>query len=508
MMGSFRSGILAPIAALTRRFALLGAAALAAAVGGIAFLVKKVTDFGDNIGKMAKRTGLSIAFLQKLKFAAELGGNTIDDMEKAIRKITQAALDSDAGLLTYKREFDRLGVSVRANNGEMKDSETLFLDVAKALGKIENSTIRTAVASKLLGRAGTRILPMMSEGVERFLADLKEAESLGGVISDKDIANSERFVDELLRVKTILAGFGRKMIMPFLDSINDGLVMVQDALLNLEQAGFLAKFGDKLLDGAAALAAAGAIIIKAPNKFSAIGTIIVGAFKIGAQFVHNKIKEAFLGTELAKKTKQGKQGLEFIRRGIPGGAAGIIGDLIKGVQGLQGKDGKENRFSKFAEKQVDILGAMLDDVLEPAEALAKAMEADEKKLRQHKDALQNTLDTLAEGTGLLDPSGTQSFEELRSLFRDFLTPFDSGPVEKKKKTTIPRFDEADVTQESKRFSSLRQMGARLGGQGASEAEKIGQKQLTVQERMDKKLGEQNEMIRNSFSRNQKTFAKF
>jgi hypothetical protein len=112
---------------------------------------------------MSKRTGLAIDFLQKLKHAAELGGASLGDFDVVIRRLSQGALDASRGLKSANQDFDLLGVTIRAQNGELKTSEELFMDVAKALAGVQNSTERVAIATRLLGRSGSRVLPMLTD---------------------------------------------------------------------------------------------------------------------------------------------------------------------------------------------------------------------------------------------------------------------------------------------------------------------------------------------------------
>jgi len=299
----FHASVISPIGRFTAALFAVGAAAVTAAAAGIAVLIEKTAAYGDNIGKMAKRTGLTTDFIQKLKHAAELGGNTVDDMEKAVRKLAQSATDADAGLKTYTREFDKLGVGVRDTEGELKSTEQLLIDVTNALAQTENATERVSIASKLLGRAGTRILPMLADGANGFAAAMREAEELGLIMTPEQVRAAEQFRDEMLRTKGIFAGISRSFGSALLPAINTALITFQQTLKELRESGFIALAAEKLGYGAAMLLAAGEVIAKSPDRFGVLFDIIVTAFETGAKLAGLAIKQAFLDNSFVSKAR-------------------------------------------------------------------------------------------------------------------------------------------------------------------------------------------------------------
>jgi len=214
------------VAGVSTRVASWGAGMAAVAAGGLTALIKKTADAGDRIDKMSKRTGLAEEFLSKLDHAAGLSGTSLETMENAIRKMAQAAADSNAGLKTYQREFDRLGVSVTDSSGNIKDVETLFLESADALSRLENNTLKVSVASKLFGRAGTQLLPMLTQGRQGLKAMMDEAERLGVVWTSKTAGAAALLKDNMsrlsLQIKSTAVEFANALI-PRISEIAEGL---------------------------------------------------------------------------------------------------------------------------------------------------------------------------------------------------------------------------------------------------------------------------------------------
>lgn len=170
-----------------------------AIVGAMALSVKSFAEAGDEVQKMALRTGISTEALSELKHAAELGGSSLDDVEKAVKKMSKTVVDAESGLATYVRAFDRIGLS--AEDLIDLDPEEQFNKVAMAIAGMENPTLRAATAQEIFGRAGTQLLPMLSEGAEGLDRLRQEARDLG-IVFDQEAANkAANLNDAMTRLK-------------------------------------------------------------------------------------------------------------------------------------------------------------------------------------------------------------------------------------------------------------------------------------------------------------------
>ncbi|KKK73749.1 hypothetical protein LCGC14_2890710, partial [marine sediment metagenome] len=74
-----------------------------AAIGAAAASVKAFASMGDEVQKMAIRTGLSTEALSELRHAAEISGASLTTIEKGIKKMSKTIVDADEGMATYIR---------------------------------------------------------------------------------------------------------------------------------------------------------------------------------------------------------------------------------------------------------------------------------------------------------------------------------------------------------------------------------------------------------------------
>lgn len=189
-----------------------GAIMLAAGVAimaGIFKMADSYTKAGDEVAKMAKRTGFGVETLSELRHVAKLSGSSIESLEKGIKRMSSTIEDAKDGLETYTRSFDKLGLSV--DDIAAMAPEEQFWAIANAIADLEDPTTRAALAMDFFGRAGTDMLPMLAAGEQGIAAMRQEAHDLGLVFTEESAVAAERFQDSITRLKGALAGLGAEI---------------------------------------------------------------------------------------------------------------------------------------------------------------------------------------------------------------------------------------------------------------------------------------------------------
>lgn len=177
-----------------------GGAILAAGV----LSIKTFAAMGDEVAKMAKRTGFSTVALSELRHAAELSGASLAGIEKASRTLSGAITDAGFGLETYVRAFESIGLTYEEL--AQLTPEEQFLRVMEALAGVEDATLRAAIAADLMGRSGTAMLPMLADGAEGLKEMRQEAHSLGTVFDEEAAVKAEEMTDAMKRLGDSVSG--------------------------------------------------------------------------------------------------------------------------------------------------------------------------------------------------------------------------------------------------------------------------------------------------------------
>ena len=172
----------------------IGAAVLASGVGLISPLLtatKMFSDAGSVLVDASGRTGASVMALSTLGFAAEQTGTALEVVEVGMTKAQKTIAAAAGGSKKARAALDDLGLS--ADKLAKLHPEDQFRAIAEKIAAIKNPTLRAAAAISIFGKAGTKLLPMISD--LKALED--RARSLGLEWTQNDAQAADAFGDAL-----------------------------------------------------------------------------------------------------------------------------------------------------------------------------------------------------------------------------------------------------------------------------------------------------------------------
>jgi hypothetical protein len=174
---------------------------IAGAAAGSAFVAfDRLATIGDDIGKGAKKIGVTAEEFQKLSFAAERSGATAGNVNAAFKRMSSTIFDAGRGIKESTDALDELGISLDELKGLSPEEQ--FSIIAERLNAVEDATTKAALAQDVFGRAGTELIPMIANYKE--LAN--EAERVG-LITDENVKAAERYKDQMTDLKTAATAF-------------------------------------------------------------------------------------------------------------------------------------------------------------------------------------------------------------------------------------------------------------------------------------------------------------
>lgn len=188
------------------RSLMLGGLAVIAPVG---IALKKFSSYGDQIAKMARRTGISAEKLSEFGYAAELSGASIETFETGLRRMARVILDAEGGLKESKDALTEVGLASGDLLGLSMDKQ--FELIASGLYQIKDASKKAALAQELFGRSGMRLIPLIDAGPEGFKKMAREARKLGIVLDAQTAAEAEQLTDDFTRMKMVLLGMAVKV---------------------------------------------------------------------------------------------------------------------------------------------------------------------------------------------------------------------------------------------------------------------------------------------------------
>lgn len=191
-------------------------------------LTKATSDYGDEIDKESQKLGISAENYQKLDYAMQMNGASIDDISKGVKTITTELGKAEKGEKGAGKQFEALGVSLTDTTGKIKSNEQVLLESINALSKMENENKRNALAQDIFGKSASELKPLLNSGADGIEELMKEAEKYGIVMSDEAVKSSAEFNDSLTRLQKTANGLKNTIgatLMPSITQIMDGLSM-------------------------------------------------------------------------------------------------------------------------------------------------------------------------------------------------------------------------------------------------------------------------------------------
>lgn len=140
---------------------LAGAFAGAFAISTVTGFAKEIIDLGGHLVDLSDKTGISVDGLQVLQAAAELSGNSLEQVTGAVSQMQNRLASGDNSAVSAIKS---LGLSLSDLQAMQPDQQ--FRAIARSIAEIQDPAERTRVAIDLFGRAGADLLPTLVSDID------------------------------------------------------------------------------------------------------------------------------------------------------------------------------------------------------------------------------------------------------------------------------------------------------------------------------------------------------
>lgn len=211
-------------AGLERLGALAGRLSLlfGAAGGGAFALGAEAATAAAEASKFASMVGLSTGNWQEYAGAANLAGAEADELASLMLTLQERAVNAARGEKGDIEMLKLMGISAKNAKGELKNADTLLLELADRVKKMREAGEMgkaAGIMNQLGGEEGARLLDLLKNGREGLLAMRKEARELGLVLSDEALESALEYGSAINRVKATFRGLGLTLGTAFLPSL-------------------------------------------------------------------------------------------------------------------------------------------------------------------------------------------------------------------------------------------------------------------------------------------------
>lgn len=168
------------------------AGSFAAVAAAVVEAEKKLVDLtleqskhATEVTNLSRTMGMTTEAYQEWDYVLKTVGSSAEAAQGDISKLAEKAQDAATGSGEAAELFAQLGIKVKDSHGAFKSQSELFDEVITKLSLMKDETERNAIASKLLGSTGEKIIPLLDKGA----AGLEEAKKMAhefGVVMDEE----------------------------------------------------------------------------------------------------------------------------------------------------------------------------------------------------------------------------------------------------------------------------------------------------------------------------------
>lgn len=262
--------------------------ALATAFGGgvIARFFADQVQSAAHMQDLSERLDIGAQSIREFAFAASTAGVGLDSAARSLGFLEKAQGQALLGQKASVKAFAEVGVAVKDASGKAKPLEALLGDVADAMAKLPNQAERAAAATKLFGRQGRDLLPILEGGRAKIQALMADARALGDGLGDQYFKDAKAAREESLRLGFAWESIAHRAtaaLLPVLMTVMEWIEKGERAFLYLTKHSYTLESGLAFLAGAGALKLV-RILVTMARTFGILKGTVLGTLRAFAGF--------------------------------------------------------------------------------------------------------------------------------------------------------------------------------------------------------------------------------
>lgn len=158
-------------------------AAIAGSAAGVAGWVTSISQAIDPLVQFSRETGVAIETVQTLGYAASVNGSSVDALQASLGEMTKRVGEFvSTGEGEAKDVAERLGLQFKDMNGQVKNSDVIFRELADKLHGMSQAEKFSVLDKMGIDRSMVQLLSMTGEEISSLQ---NKAEALGVVTQDQ-----------------------------------------------------------------------------------------------------------------------------------------------------------------------------------------------------------------------------------------------------------------------------------------------------------------------------------
>lgn len=375
--------------------------------------IKGGADAADAMGELAESIGVPVESLSKLAYAATFSGSSTEAVGKALAKTTDLMSKALAPTSEQAALFSALGISVTDADEKLRAADAVFSDIAQRFAETEDGAAKTALAIRIFGDEGTKLVPLLNNGAAGLAAFGEEAARTGNVITEKGATSAGQFNDALDRLRKASEGLALSVaqdLAPSLAAFAEDLTITNGRAETFSEVSSGLANVMRTVASAAVLMAGGLEIITKAAAGAAAWTVALFDDDARGAKSAEAVKAAWASMREVGE-REGRQIDAIWKKSGPGAA--MAKDAAQAKPSADAYVAAIDRTKKAAERAAESQKKMAEAAKKAAEESAKALDEYVKAAlsleRQHAAIDRAAAKRAAEANGM---SATEGFSDM------------------------------------------------------------------------------------------------
>ena len=192
-------------------------------------LVKNVGSVASEIKDSSRELGLSTDALQEWRYAADQAGISNETLANGIsifsRNVGAAATNATG---PFVDRLAQMGIRLTDTAGQLKDNDTLLLEVADSLSSVKDAQLKGIMAQELFGKSGLRMASWLSSGSKEVQELRNKAKELGLVLGSGPLDAAASFESTLKNVFSVVKALKNEVgiaLMPVVKELAEAFLL-------------------------------------------------------------------------------------------------------------------------------------------------------------------------------------------------------------------------------------------------------------------------------------------
>ena len=273
-MKGFSNGSVAAMAAV--------GAAVAAVIEGVKALTQMTLDVASQVDTVIAEslvTGIDTKTYQALQYAENLVDVSVSTMSSSLTKLMQNMRSARDGNEELTASFQNLGIQIQNEDGTLRDSYDVMMELVDVLGMMEAGTERDVVTTKLLGKSAQELNPLIEAGSKALQEYGEQAEAVGFILDEQQIKKLGEVDDAYQEVQLTIDALKKQMAADFAPAAKEAMELFRDVVQRagemLKESGLIENLGMIIQNLIQIIRSVGQIVAGIPGLDQALGMLKV-----------------------------------------------------------------------------------------------------------------------------------------------------------------------------------------------------------------------------------------